>query len=264
MTTDRDIGRVPKPNDAKVASNLIHHRGDYEWAANQYRGGKRIQWIADQIGVTRGKLFDYFSDNGISRDLTLEIRNRTNKILAEDVVDMTQARQTTDPEQIIAINATLQASIIRNHRQDIARYRRLAMALLSELEGLTVYQDLFEDLGVMLRAEDDKGRDQRNDLYNRVIALPQRTKSMKELADVLKIVIPLERQAFGMQDDYEDSEIRREKMRQALPEADRQAIEEDYSQIASKFMKVLQMNGSKVEDATIVEDKSADSATGVR
>lgn len=66
------------------------------------------------------------------------------------------------------------------------------------MEGLTDNRDLFEQLGELLRSEDDKGQDKRNDLYMRVIDLPARTKTMKDLADTLKNLITLERQAYDL------------------------------------------------------------------
>ena len=69
---------------------------------------------------------------------------------------------------------------------------------MDELEGLTDNRDLFDRLGELLRDEDDKGQDKRNDLYMKVIDLPARTKTMKELAETLKNLIALERQAYDV------------------------------------------------------------------
>ena len=48
---------------------------------------------------------------------------------------------------------------------------------------------------------DDKGNDKVNDLYMKIISMPGRVKSMKDLSDTLKTLIALERQAFGLDDE---------------------------------------------------------------
>jgi len=50
----------------------------------------------------------------------------------------------------------------------------------------------------LMRSEDDKGVDKLNDLYRKVIATPQRIDSLKKLAETLKHLIYLEREAFDI------------------------------------------------------------------
>jgi len=213
---------------------LIAHYKDFEYGASQYRSGvKSVQQCADEIGVTRAVFFDYISKNGITRDLALAIRNKTTEMLAGDIIDA-NGRMPTMEEDIVQINATMQASVIRSHRSDIDRFRRLAMAFLAELEGMTVYQDTMEDVGTILRSEDKNGVDKLNDVYKRVISLPGRTDTLKKLGDTLKVLILLERQAFGMRDDYEDDEIKRAKI------GDQPKTQvSNFDAITSRFMRVM-------------------------
>jgi hypothetical protein len=57
---------------------------------------------------------------------------------------------------------------------------------------------MLQELGELLRREDDNGNDRRNDLYMKVISLSERSKTMKTLADSLRLVVDMERTAFGM------------------------------------------------------------------
>lgn len=217
-------------------ATLVNHQQDFEWAANQYRStNKSIKELADDIGVTRSKLFDWFSQHNVTRDLQGQIHKQAMVLLAADAAPANGLMPST-PEDIISINATLQASLIRSHRSDIHRFRMLALGLLTELEGLTVYQDLFEDLGTLLRAEDDKGRDRKNDAYNTVISLSGRIDSFKKLGETLKILLTLERQAFGMRDDYEDDEIKRSRLAAITPV---DAVTGSLDEVARKFQQVL-------------------------
>jgi hypothetical protein len=50
----------------------------------------------------------------------------------------------------------------------------------------------------MLRAPDEYGTDRLNDAYMKAISLPQRIKGVKELAETLKTLIGLEREAYGL------------------------------------------------------------------
>ena len=63
---------------------------------------------------------------------------------------------------------------------------------------LTDNRDLFDQLGELMRDPDDNGFDKRNELYGKVISLPGRTKTMKEMAETLKTLISLERQAYDL------------------------------------------------------------------
>lgn len=84
------------------------------------------------------------------------------------------------------------------HWADIRRSRGLTNKLLEELEQLTDHRDLTESLGEMIRSPDAFGNDRLNDLYHKIIALPNRTKIMRELAETLRTLITLERQAYNL------------------------------------------------------------------
>ncbi|EDT2653802.1 hypothetical protein Y608_004945, partial [Salmonella enterica subsp. enterica] len=55
-----------------------------------------------------------------------------------------------------------------------------------------------EQLGDIMFAPDDKGRDRLNETYQKVISLPSRVKSLKDLSDSLKTLIGLEREAWSI------------------------------------------------------------------
>lgn len=224
---------------ASKKPRVPEHAKDWYYAFQQYRAGRSIQECADDIGVTRAHLFDKISKEGITQDLGLMIRNKTADILAGDVVEA-NGRLPTTPEDIIQINATLQASIVRSHRTDIDRFRKLVMRFLDELEGEVMYQDLLEDLGTMMRSENKNGEDKLNDAYRKVISLPGRTETLKKLGETLKILILLERQAFGMRDDFEDDEIRRAKNNPVS-----NPVTNNFDGITRQFMKVM---GQEITD----------------
>ncbi|WP_338571535.1 hypothetical protein V6L78_26820 [Pseudomonas canadensis] len=136
---------------------------------------------------------------GWVQDLSAKIKAKANDLVTRQAVtaDVTAERAVSD-KAVIEINAQAIASIRMAHRGDIARGRRLTNKLLDELEGLTDNRELFDQLGELMRDPDDNGLDKRNDLYGKVISLPGRSKTMKEMADTLKTLVSLERQAFNL------------------------------------------------------------------
>ncbi|WP_428991992.1 hypothetical protein [Delftia acidovorans] len=94
-------------------------------------------------------------------------------------------------------NAQAVATIRLAHRRDIQRARKITNALLDELEQMADADTVayLQELGEMLRSPDDNGMDKLNDLYQKVISLPERSKTMKVLAESLRIVVDMERQA---------------------------------------------------------------------
>ena len=108
------------------------------------------------------------------------------------------------PDAAIIEQGSVQVATVRlAHRKDIHRARSLTNALLDELEKQTDPDTLvlLDDIGELLRAPDANGMDKLNDLYQKVISLPERSKTMKVLAESLQKLVDMERQAFGMDKD---------------------------------------------------------------
>jgi len=80
------------------------------------------------------------------------------------------------------------------------------MGLFDELEHLIGLDNiaLLQDFGDVMRKEDDKGQDRLNDLYMKIIQLPNRVKSMKDLGDTLKTLVGLEVQVSGLDKKQEE------------------------------------------------------------
>lgn len=173
---------------------------DWERIEQLYRAGVlSVREIAASCGVSHTAINKRAKTNGWDRDLKAKIQAKADSLVSKAEVSTQVSTEALATERgIVEANAQVIASIRIAHRTDIGRSRRLANKLLDELEGLTDNRDLFEQLGEMLRNEDDKGQDKRNDLYMKVIDLPSRSKTMKELAETLKNLIALERQAYDV------------------------------------------------------------------
>lgn len=183
---------------------------DWERIEIEYRAGvQSIRQIAQAFGVSDGAIRKRAKTQEWTRDLNGKIKAKAEAIVRTEVV-RTEVRNSPEykatEKETIDANANLIASIQINQRKDIQRARNLCMGLFDELEHLIGLDNiaLLQDFGEVMRKEDDKGQDRLNDLYHKIIQLPNRVKSMKDLGDTLKTLIGLEVQAYGLDKKQED------------------------------------------------------------
>ena len=151
--------------------------------------------------VSHAAIIKHFKKSGIARDLSSKINDRANAMVTEAMVTGKVTSKPSISDSLIIEQGSIQVATVKlAHRRDIHRARNLANALLDELEKQTdpITLALLTDLGELLRNPDDKGMDKLNDLYNAIIALPERSKTMKVLVESLQKLVDMERTAFGM------------------------------------------------------------------
>lgn len=182
---------------------------DWERIELDYRAGvKSLREIASEHGITEGAIRKRAKKPGEEweRDLAGKIQAKAEELVRRDAVrSEVRANQAASEKAVVDANAQAIADIRLAHRHDIRRARTLTNALLSELEQQTDPDTLvmLKELGDLLRREDDNGQDRRNDLYQKVISLSERSKTMKTLADSLRVMVDMERTAFGMDKEQE-------------------------------------------------------------
>ncbi len=178
-------------------------RTDWEPIERDYRAGVlSIREIAKSHGVSDTAVRKKAFADGWSRDLSARVSSQAMADLVRG--ELRTANPKTEQEIVDAAAATV-VSVVREHRTNIQRFNRIALALLDELDDQTISRDLYMELGDLLRAEDDKGADKRNDLYQKIISGAGRIDGMKKLAETLRILITLERQAFNIAGEGERS-----------------------------------------------------------
>lgn len=168
-----------------------------------YRAGLlSLREIGAKHDVNYVKITRKAKAEGWVRDLTARIKARAEELVTKRAVtaDETKQRSVTAAE-VVEVAARNQADLIVEHRILLPRFKKLVTALLSELEMQTKDPVLFAQLGELLYAPDEKGVDKLNAIYQKVISTPGRTSAVKQLAETLKILIGLERQAFGLADN---------------------------------------------------------------
>lgn len=181
---------------------------DWEAIESAYRAGlMSLREIASQHSISEGAIRKRAKRDDWSRDLQAKIQER-----AEDLVRKKEVRKQVRSEgsvsERVLIEATAEviATVRMEHRGDIRRARELTNTLFDELAGECGDVAALEQLGEMMRSPDDKGMDKLNDIYHKVISLPSRVKSMKDLSDSLKTLIGLEREAYSIENKAEAKE----------------------------------------------------------
>lgn len=178
---------------------------DWEKIEADYRAGiLSLREIAEaHPGTNHVAIARKAKREGWSRDLSAKIRAKADALVTERTVtaDVTAERRVSERD-IIDANAQAIVSVRLSHRRDIQRSRSITMRLLEELELQSGREnaELLEHLGELMRREDDRGQDKLNDLYQKIISLPGRAKTMKDLGESLRVLVTLERQAFGLDD----------------------------------------------------------------
>lgn len=177
-----------------------------------YRAGvKSLEQIGQENGVTKGRVSQIAKQLGWVRDLAPKIKARADaKVNAAAAKAALNDRELNDPAKqssrrlaessVVEANAELQYQVRLSQRKDITRARNVGMALLAELELQAGPEnvDLLSKLGELMAKPDDKGVDKLNELYLKVISLPGRMKTAKDMAETLKTLVALEREAFGI------------------------------------------------------------------
>jgi len=187
-------------------------RIDWERIEPDWRAGLKsvLQIAADYESDTSQKVSHtainkHFRKLGVPRDLKAKVQAKADAMVsAAEVSGKVSTETTATDAKIIDANATIIANVQLSQRKDIGRSRRLALSLMEELEAETGNIELFHELGELLRSADDKGQDKRNDLYQKVISSAGRIDSMKKLAETMRVLISLEREAFGIDEKSKD------------------------------------------------------------
>ena len=148
-------------------------RIDWEAVELAYRlGVDSVRSIATKHGCTEGAIRLKAGNENWTRDLSAKVKAKADDLLRKSELRTelrtNPAAKTTEREQI-EISAQVQTNVILAHRKDIPVARALATTMIGELS-----------------AQADE------------VELPKRADTLKKLADSLKVLVGLEREAFGL------------------------------------------------------------------
>lgn len=190
---------------------------DWELIESLYRAGVlSVREIATSQGVSHTAIQKKAKTGSWERDLKAKIKAKADSLVAKAEVATKVATEKLATEKgIVDGNAQVVADIRMAHRGDIGRNRRLALKMMEELEALTDNRELFAQLSELI-AGVEEGEDGTSDAYEKMqqafrgaLSLPGRVKMSKDLSETLRVLIALERQAYGIdegssEESYED------------------------------------------------------------
>ncbi len=175
-----------------------------DWLAiePQYRAGIRpLRDIGAEFGVSDAAIIKRAKRDGWVRDLGAKIKAKAEAKVSKAVVSELVSKEKALTEQVVVEGyAQVQANTVMRHKKGIERAWRTVEMLFRELESQTEYADLYDELGVLMHAPDEKGVDKLNEIYRKAMSLPSRSSTAKTLLDALKTAIGLEREALGITD----------------------------------------------------------------
>lgn len=181
-----------------------------DWTAIELEfctGTKSVRDIANEFSVSESGINKKARRECWQRDTATRTRAKTLAKLNATVLSLVPSKPMTQATEGISVRLEkgaagageeVQSDIVFAQRRDIRRSRALVMALLQELEQQTGSMDVLNELTELAAATDDKAREKRNELFQKVISHANRTSTLKSLVDSLRLLVALEREAFGI------------------------------------------------------------------
>ncbi|WP_392559778.1 hypothetical protein [Orbus mooreae] len=175
---------------------------DWEAIESAYRAGVlSVREIASKNNITHGAINKRAKRDGWTRDLSAKIKSKADSLVSKrEVSSQVSTEKTLNERILIEANAEVIANVRMEHRGDIRKARNIVNNLFDELEAECNDVEALRNLGAILREPDQNDRDKLNDIYNAIISMPERVKSVKALSEALKNLIGLERQAYNIDD----------------------------------------------------------------
>ena len=176
---------------------------DWEVIERHYRAGLlSLREIAKDGGVTEGAIRKRAKRDQWSRNLAAKIQQRADDLVRKATVRTASTQLTAVTEkEVVEGNADVIVRIKLSHRTDIARVKSLLIMLLAEAEHQGANVELYQQLGVMLANPDERGQDKLGEIYRKAMSLPSRVGVLKQITETLAMLIKLEREAFGIDNE---------------------------------------------------------------
>jgi hypothetical protein len=168
---------------------------DWEAIEREYRAGQlSIREIARNHGTTDGAIRKRAKKDGWERDLSQQVREKVRAELVRGEVRTPNAH--ANQREAIDTAAARGVEVIRSHRKDISDGRSLVQLLLGQLKTAAENREEIEEEILEETAGDDSPK--RRGFMLQAISLPKHATALKDLSTALKNLIPLERQAFNL------------------------------------------------------------------
>ncbi len=190
---------------------------DWEAIERDYRVGQMsLRALATKHKVSPGAISKKAKARGWVQDASQEVRERTRAALiaapepAETPSGNTVSIGGNTPTRAdIDVAVSTNLTVIHGHRQDIAAGRSLIGLLFVQLGEVARDRETIENLIEEETKDDENG--QRRQKMLKAVSLPGHATVLRDLSTALKNLIPLERQAFNL-DEVSTTETYEERL----------------------------------------------------
>jgi len=166
---------------------------DWEALEKQYRlGQKSLRCLGEEFGLSHTAIRKRASKEGWIQDKSREVRELTRAALVSRKVS-----NVTREDVNIAVQTNIE--VITGHRQSVKDGKTIVDLLQSQLQEAVVNRDKIED-AIHEETKEDATTQRRNSML-KAVSIPAHAGTMRDLSMALKYLIPLERQAFGIDED---------------------------------------------------------------
>lgn len=178
-------------------------QADWEAIELAFRAGAlSVREIAKQHGVSHEAIRKRAKAHGWARDLSAKVRKEVaTQLVATQVATVSPATE----RAVVEETAGEIVKLIREHRTDIRRLRETGGTLWEQLVDAIGNRELIElaiheetavapDAPGYVKAQADAQRK----AMLKAVSLPSHVACLKDLANVMKALVPLERQAFNV------------------------------------------------------------------
>lgn len=201
----------PKKTAAPAAPPApARRRHDWEAIERDYRTGHfTFRELQAKHGAGYSDIAKRAKEKGWKKDLRDEVKRATADALrvhqlAAEATEAQQESQQCD-SAVVEATAELNKRVILGHRAKARTAGELAVKLMAELESSTQLAEHADALVQILAGEDGDAIDLKaaRGVVERALSLGGRASTFKQLCDGLRIVVGIERQAFGLDEPEE-------------------------------------------------------------
>ena len=187
---------------------------DWTVIEREYRLGVRaVTAIATDNGVSEGAVRKRAKRDAWTRDLNAKVRAKADELVRKAAVraEVRIGQKATEAKEV-EILANTQMQVRLAQRVDIQDTRALVKQLMGELQQQTSAPELFEQVEELLATREDgtplsnRDRSKLQDTHQKALSLGGRTATLKALVEALRVLIALEREAFGIDGRGDDGE----------------------------------------------------------
>lgn len=183
---------------------------DWDAIHAEYRAGQLSNvMLGKKYGVTEGAIRKRAKAEGWQKDLADAVRQQVKEKLVRDEVRAPNARD----REIVEAAATTGADVVRRHRRDISKGQDIVSMLFGQLEEAASNRAELED-AIEEETKNDETTRRRTQLM-RLVSLASHAGVLRDLSAAMKNLIPLERQAYNL-DEQEHDEPYEERLRRLL------------------------------------------------